>query len=41
VTVTEYGSPDFTLPNVHGGTVTLSQFQGAKNVVLVFYRAFW
>ena len=32
---------DFTLPNAHGGDVTLSNFRGDKNVVLVFYRAFW
>ncbi len=32
---------DFTLPNAHGGDVTLSQYRDDKNVVLVFYRAFW
>lgn len=32
---------DFTLPNVHGGDVTLSDFRDDKNIVLVFYRAFW
>ena len=30
-------APDFSLVNQHGETVTLSQFRGAKNVVLVFY----
>ncbi len=30
-------APDFALTNQHGETVTLSQFRGAKNVVLVFY----
>ncbi len=34
-------APDFTLPNAHGGDVTLSQYRDDKNVVLVFYRAFW
>jgi hypothetical protein len=33
---------DFTLPNANGGPqVTLSGYLGKKNVVLVFYRAFW
>ncbi|MDB1087756.1 peroxiredoxin [Streptomyces sp. ACA25] len=30
-------APDFTLRNQHGEAVTLSEFRGAKNVVLVFY----
>ncbi len=30
-------APDFTLPNQHGESVTLSQYRGSKNVVLVFY----
>lgn len=30
-------APDFSLSNQHGETVTLSQFRGRKNVVLVFY----
>ena len=34
-------APDFTLPQYGGGNVTLSQFRGNKNVVLVFYRGFW
>ena len=34
-------APDFTLTTMSGGTVTLSQFRGRKNVVLVFYRGFW
>lgn len=29
---------DFSLPSVWGDTVTLSSYQGLKNVVLVFYR---
>ena len=34
-------APDFTLPQYGGENVTLSQFRGSKNVVLVFYRGFW
>ena len=34
-------APDFILPQYDGGSVTLSQFRGSKNVVLVFYRGFW
>jgi hypothetical protein len=34
-------APDFTLRSKDGGTVTLSQFRGKKNVVLVFYRGHW
>jgi peroxiredoxin len=30
-------APDFTLKNQHGEPVTLSDFKGRKNVVLVFY----
>ena len=30
-------APEFTLPNHHGESVTLSQYRGSKNVVLVFY----
>lgn len=30
-------APDFSLANQHGETVTLSQFAGQKNVVLVFF----
>ncbi|MEY3587130.1 peroxiredoxin [Aquiluna borgnonia] len=30
-------APDFTLSNQHGEDVSLSQFQGIKPVVLVFY----
>ena len=30
-------APDFTLPSTTGEKVTLSDFKGKKNVVLVFY----
>ena len=30
-------APDFTLPDQDGKPVTLSSFQGKKNVVLAFY----
>jgi peroxiredoxin (alkyl hydroperoxide reductase subunit C) len=34
-------APDFSLPTIDGGTVTLAQFRGAKNVVLSFVPAAW
>ncbi len=34
-------APDFTLPDIDGHDVTLSQFRGKKRVVLVFYRGYW
>lgn len=34
-------APDFTLPAVAGGTVTLSDYRGKKNVVLSFVPAAW
>ncbi len=36
-------APDFTLPaaNKDNTEISLSSFQGDKEVVLVFYRAFW
>ena len=34
-------APDFTLEAYRGPPVTLSQFRGQKNVVLVFYRGHW
>jgi cytochrome oxidase Cu insertion factor (SCO1/SenC/PrrC family) len=34
-------APDFTLENVDGTKITLSDFLGKKNVVLVFYRGHW
>ena len=34
-------APDFTLEAKDGGNITLSQFRGKKDVVLVFYRGHW
>ena len=36
-------APDFTLPaaNKDSTEISLSSFQGDKEVVLVFYRAYW
>ena len=34
-------APDFTLEDVEGKSVTLSDFRGKKSVVLVFYRGYW
>ncbi len=34
-------APDFTLPAVSGGKVSLSQYRGKKNVVLSFVPAAW
>lgn len=34
-------APDFTLESKDGNLITLSSFQGKKNVVLVFYRGYW
>ena len=31
-------APDFTLPSGQGDTITLSTYEGQKNIVLVFYR---
>jgi len=33
--------PDFTLTNTAGEQITLSDFQGEKNVYLVFNRGFF
>lgn len=35
------GLPDFKLPVATGGEIRLSEYIGKKNVVLVFYRAWW
>jgi len=34
-------APDFTLPTVEEGTITLSHYRGKKNVVLSFVPAAW
>ncbi len=34
-------APDFTLEAHSGDTLTLSDYRGLKNVVLVFYRGHW
>jgi len=34
-------APDFTLEALTGPPISLSQFRGRKNVVLVFYRGHW
>jgi len=34
-------APDFTLPSVSGGKVTLADYRGRKNVVLSFVPAAW
>jgi cytochrome oxidase Cu insertion factor (SCO1/SenC/PrrC family) len=34
-------APDFTLENVDGKAINLSDFHGKKAVVLVFYRGYW
>jgi len=33
-------APDFTLPDFNGNKVRLSDFQGRKNVLLIFNRGF-
>ncbi len=34
-------APDFSLPSLQGGEITLSQYRGKKNVVLSFVPAAW
>ena len=34
-------APDWVLPSRDGVPVTLSQFRGKKNIILVFYRGHW
>ena len=34
-------APDFALESKDAAIVTLSQFRGKKNVVMVFYRGYW
>lgn len=33
-------APDFTLPDIHGHPITLSNFRAEKHVVLVLNRGF-
>lgn len=33
-------APDFTLMDIHGNEVRLSDFKGRKNVLLIFNRGF-
>jgi len=34
-------APDFTLENFAGTRISLSDFRGKENVILVFYRGHW
>jgi hypothetical protein len=34
-------APDFSLASLAGPVVTLSDYRGTKNVILVFYRGYW
>lgn len=34
-------APDFALASYADGVVTLSDFRGKKDVILVFYRGYW
>jgi cytochrome oxidase Cu insertion factor (SCO1/SenC/PrrC family) len=34
-------APDFTLEDSEGKNVSLADYRGKKNVVLVFYRGYW
>ncbi len=34
-------APDFTLPSLSGGKISLSRFKGKKNVVISFVPAAW
>lgn len=34
-------APDFALTGMDGKTISLSDYRGKKNVVLVFYRGHW
>lgn len=33
-------APDFTLPDFNGNAISLADFNGKKNIVLVFNRGF-
>jgi cytochrome oxidase Cu insertion factor (SCO1/SenC/PrrC family) len=34
-------APEFTLENIDGRAISLADYRGKKNVVLVFYRGHW
>jgi hypothetical protein len=34
-------APDFTMESIDRELVTLSNFRGQNNIVLVFYRGYW
>jgi hypothetical protein len=34
-------APDFTVASYDDGVITLSDYRGSKDVVLVFYRGHW
>ena len=34
-------APDFTLEDMNGSRISLSDFRGQQNVILVFYRGHW
>ena len=34
-------APDFMLEDIDGTKISLSDFRGTKNVILVFYRGQW
>ena len=34
-------APDFTLEDSEGKNISLADYRGQKNVVLVFYRGYW
>jgi hypothetical protein len=34
-------APDFSLVSLAGPVLTLSEYRGSRNVVLVFYRGWW
>jgi AhpC/TSA family len=34
-------APNFSLDSYGGDVITLSDYRGEKNVVLVFYRGYW
>jgi len=34
-------APDFSLEDVNGKTITLSELRDKKTIILVFYRGYW